>query len=392
VPAATAAPGARRAAPAYTRSGDELQRLLEAEHQAGMPGLFAEVRDGGDRWRGAAGVADVDGGHPARPGMRHRVGSITKTFVATTVLQLVGEGRVDLDAPVDRYLPDLLPRQNARRVTVRMLLNHTSGIGDYDTVLFQTYDDVERWRRRTITPRELVAIGLSEPWTNSPGAAWSYSNTNYILLGLLVEEVTGRPYAAEVRRRILRPLGLRDTYFPGTDPRIRGPHMRAYIPWPDGTLRDFSVYNMSWAWAAGELISTTRDLDVFYRALLSGRLLTPALMAQMQDTVPMDPSVPEAGGYGLGIYWLALPCGLGWGHDGGVIGQTTLSVHSADGSRQVSMAENMNFYDAPAIDEARIRFLLTAFCGPQTEARTTSVDGIRLRRTSDLALSLRALR
>ena len=357
-------------------TGARLQQLLDAVHDAGMPGLFAQVRDGRRTWNLAAGVADVETNRPVRPWFQHRIGSITKTFVATTVLQLVGERRVRLDAPVARYLPGVVPGELGQQVTIRMLLNHTSGLGDYDDVLLADYASVEALQFRTITPQELIGIGLSQPPTNAPGERWSYSNTNYILLGLLIERVTGHRYASEVTRRILRPLNLRHTYFPGTNPHIRGPHMAAYVPWSDGTLRDFADFNMSWGWAAGEMISTADDLNRFYRALLTGRLLRPELLAQMQTTVPVEPSMPDFGGYGLGIYWLTTPCGRMWGHSGGVVGHTTNSFHSADAHRQVTEAENLILYAAPGevhpIDQARSAFLTTAMCGAQPAARTTS--------------------
>jgi D-alanyl-D-alanine carboxypeptidase len=234
---------------------------------------------------------------------------------------------------------------------------------------------VEALRWRTATPQALIRVGLAQPPTGAPGERWSYSNTNYIILGLLIEKLTGRPYATEVSRRILRPLHLRDTYFPGTDPWIRGPHMAAYVPWSDGTLHDFSAFNMSWAWAAGEMISTAADLNRFYRALLTGKLLSPALLAEMRTTVVVDPSAPDAGGYGLGIFWLATPCGPVWGHSGGVVGHTTYSLHSADARRQVTQAENLIRYAAPGeqhpIDQARSAFLLTALCDGRTAAAAT---------------------
>ena len=315
-----------------------------------------------------AGVADVATGAPVRDGMRHRVGSITKTFVSTTVLQLAGEHRIVLDAPIGRYLPArLLPADLRREVTVRMLLNHTSGIGDFDTVLLKTLDDLITLGRTDYTPEQLVRAGLSAGPTNAPGAAMSYSNTNYILAGLIVERVTGHSYRSEVSRRILGPLGLRDTYFEGSDPIIRGPHMHAYVPWTDGTLKDFTRYNMSWAWAAGEIVSTAHDLNVFYRALLSGRLLSPGLLAQMQT------DTPGSDGYGLGLYYVDLPCGRFWGHDGGTIGHQTISWHSPDGQRQVTYAHSMAFYQNPSIDVALFRFLQTALCGGVT-ARAATPD------------------
>jgi D-alanyl-D-alanine carboxypeptidase len=357
-----------------------LQDLLEAEHAAGMPGLFAQVRAGGDIWRGAAGAADVTTGRAPKPSFQHRIGSITKTFVATTVLQLVGEGRLSLDAPIGDHLPEVVPGELGSQVTIRMLLNHTSGIADYDHVLLGTADDIVNLGKRTVTRQELLAIALAQPPTGAPGALWSYSNTGYIILGLLIERITGRPYSAEASRRILRPLRLHDTYFPGTDPHLRGPHMNAYLPWTDGTLRDFTAYNMSWAWAAGELVSTAHDLNRFYRALLTGRLLRPDLLAQMQTTVPTRPETPEGVRYGLGLLSLPLPCGRFWGHDGVVIGQGTLSLHSEDGNRQLSLAENVSHYTPPdvphPIDYARGRFLVAALCGSgDAPAVTTSVRG-----------------
>ncbi|MGK5677829.1 serine hydrolase domain-containing protein [Actinoplanes sp. URMC 104] len=354
-----APPGIATAAPA-----SPLQAQLDAIHAAGMPGAFAEVRDGRRTTTLTAGVADVKTQAPVRDGMRHRVGSITKTFVATTMLQLAGERRVDLDAPVRRYLAfDIDPQ-----VTVRMLLNHTSGIGDYDTELIKTLDDIVALGERTFRPEELVRIGLGAPPTER--GVYSYANTNYILAGLIIQKVTGHSYRAEVSRRILRPLGLRGTYFEGADPYIRGPHMHAYVPWTDGTLRDFTKYNMSWAWAAGEIVSTAHDLNVFYRALLTGRLLPPRLLAQMQTTTGVD-------GYGLGLYFVDLPCGRVWGHDGGTIGHLTVSWHSADARRQVTLALNMAFYQTSPtephpIDVAVAQFLTTALCGDQPSLKAAT--------------------
>jgi D-alanyl-D-alanine carboxypeptidase len=364
--AALIAPAAPAVAAPPDQTGRILQEKLDAVHAAGMPGAFAEVRDGRRTWTPTTGVADVATGAPVRDGFQHRVGSITKTFVATTVLQLTGERRISLDAPIGRYLPELVPADLGRQVTVRMLLNHTSGIGNYTEVLLATPDDIVAVGSRTYTPQELARIGLSAAPTNAPGAGWSYSNTNYILAGLIIEKVTGHSYRSEVSRRILKPLGLRDTYFEGSDPDIRGPHLSAYVPWTDGELRDFTHYGMSWAWAAGEIVSTAHDLNVFYRALLTGRLLSPALLAQMQTTVAEDPENPDAGGYGLGLYWVQLPCGRFWGHDGGTIGHQTISWHSADGNKQVSYAHGMAGYQVPEIDEALAGFLITALCGAGT--------------------------
>ncbi|WP_144122921.1 serine hydrolase domain-containing protein [Catellatospora sichuanensis] len=361
------------AAPAGAATGATLRPQLEAITAAGMPGVFAQAVNGFRRHSAAAGVADVTTGAPTRPDMRHRVGSITKTFTATVLLQLAGEGRLRLDEPVGHYLPAYA----VDGVTVRMLLNHTSGIADYDHVIFATDALLEANRHRTFTPAELAAVGLGQPATGTPGAAWSYSNTNYVLAGMILERITGRSVAYEITKRIIRPLGLRHTYLPGTGIRIHGPHAAAYIPWYDGILLDFADYNMSWAWAAGELVSTTGDLNTFYRALLTGKLLRPAQLAEMQTTVPWVPGAPEYGGYGLGLYSNALPCGLVWGHDGLVLGHATISWHSPDGRRQTTVAQNMTHYVAPGqpdpIADATIAMLTAQLCGEQVATARAGV-------------------
>ena len=348
-----------------------LQERLDAVHEAGMPGVFAEVRDGRRTYTPAAGVIDIRTQKPVRDGLRHRVGSITKTFVATTVLQLSGERRIDLDAPVSSYLPKLV---KDRPATVRQLLNHTSGIGDYDTEILSSEQDIIDVGRTTYRPEQLARIGLAA----APTTGFSYSNTNYVLAGLIVEKVTGRSLESEVSRRILRPLKLRDTYFEGADPVIRGPHMHAYVPWPpDGELRDFTRYNMSWAWGAGDIVSTAADLNTFFRALLTGKVLSKRLLAQMQTTVE--------GGYGLGLYRVDLPCGTFWGHDGGTIGHQTISWHSADGRTQMTYAHSMAFYQTSPteqhpIDVATNAFIMAALCGDAAPAARSAAPATDLRK------------
>lgn len=374
------------AAPDRTGSGLDraaLQRSLAAVPAAGAPGALAAVRADRSSWGGAAGIADLSNAHPMRPQMRHRVGSITKTFAATTVLQLVDEGRLGLDDPIGQWLPQTVPGEVGQRVTVRMLLNHTSGIGNYTDALLTSLSAIEQVGKTTYTPEQLVTTGLALPRTGEPGAAFSYSNTNFILAGLLIQRVTGNDPTQEISRRILRPLRLTDTYFPGADPNIRGPHAGAYFA-PLG-VRDFSTYGMTWAWTAGELISTMDDLNTFFRALLGGRLLSARSMEQMLTTVPFDPEVPEAGGYGLGIYRVEGPCGPLWGHDGAVIGQLTISWHSRDGARQVSTGINISHFQFAAapgephpIDVAWQSFILAAGCPSTTAATAKATAPLRL--------------
>ncbi|GAA3410758.1 serine hydrolase domain-containing protein [Streptosporangium vulgare] len=382
-----APPASAEPVPASASAGQEtgldreaLRRSLDSVHEAGMYGAYSAVRDGGAKWLGAAGVADVRTRRPVHPRMVHRVGSITKTFTAVAILQQVGRGRVELDAPVARYLPGLLPDDLGRRTTVRMLLNHTSGIGDYVAGAFPSLvqaspQSLDEHRFRRISPPELVRFALEAPRTGEPGQVWSYSNANYVIAGLLLEKVTGTGAEAYITRHVIHAAGLRDTSFPRT-PVIPGPHSKAYealygyIDPP----RDYSVYDMSWASTAGAVVSTMEDLNRFYRELLGGGLLAPAQLAQMRTTVPVtDAEGNVVMNYGLGIYAQDLPCGRFWGHDGAVFGMGTVSLSSQDGGRQLSLGFNLmkyqrldaNGYPQPhAIDYAMGSHFMQALCGP----------------------------
>jgi D-alanyl-D-alanine carboxypeptidase len=382
------APAPAHAAPAAPSAGTSLDRpglrdSLNAVHEAGMYGVFSSVRDGGERWTGASGTADVATGRPVTPGMRHRVGSISKTFTAVGVLQQAERGRVRLDAPVGDYLPDLIPGERGREITVRMLLNHTSGIGDYVPGAFPSLvegsaDSLDEERFRSIRPEELVRLGLAAPATGRPGALpGSYSNTNYVIAGLLLEKVTGQDAEAYIERNVMDRAGLRHTYFPRT-PYIKGPHPRMYeslyglIDPP----RDYSVYDMSWVYTAGAVVSTTDDLNRFYRALLGGKLIGGASLDEMTRTVPV-------GGldYGLGIYSVELPCGRFWGHDGAVFGAGMTALSSRDGKRQVAFAQNLmkyqsldenGFPQAHPIDYALYKHVVRALCPAAPEAGVAS--------------------
>jgi D-alanyl-D-alanine carboxypeptidase len=347
--------------------GERLDAALDAVTAAGMPGVLARVTDGPDRWKGASGVADIDTKRPLRPHMRFRIGSITKTFVATVVLQHVSEGRIGLDDPVADYLPGVLPNDLGESVTVRMLLNHTSGLPDYDTVLYRENADIERYRLAFFTPRQLVKLALTAK--PGPRGQFAYSNTNYILAGMIVERVSGRSIQAEVTRRVIRPLRLKDTSFPRVSPLILGSHPASYVPvgTPERPLVDFSVYTPTVFGAAGAMISSTRDLERFFDELLFGDLLDKDALTQMRTTVPTDSGAVE---YGLGLMKVSL-CGTFWGHDGAVWGQTALALTHADTGRHVSVATTMSHYGLPGnpIDQALSDFLLLAAC---PEARTTA--------------------
>ncbi|GAA4987176.1 serine hydrolase domain-containing protein [Nonomuraea thailandensis] len=378
-------------APAAADTGLDRQALrqgLNAVHEAGMFGIYSQVRDGSQTWQAASGVADVATGRPVQPGMVHRVGSITKTFTSVAVLQQVARGAVELDAPIGRYLPDVVPGERGERITVRMLLNHTSHIADHVPYAFpslmqgsaQSLDDN---RFRVFTRAELVRLGVDATPTGEPGATPGiYSNTNYLVAGLLLEKVTGVGAEEYITRNVIRKAGLRHTSFPRT-PHIPGPNSRAYesmFGWFDPP-RDYSVYSPTWISTAGAMVSTMDDLNRFYRALLRGELIGAAELAEMKKTVPV-----LAGGvlnYGLGLYYSDLPCGRFWGHSGGVFGMGTESMTSEDGVRQLSMGVNRTKYQTVdengnvvlhPIDYASIDYFLLATCGQSAGAQTRAAQ------------------
>ncbi|MEV6745764.1 serine hydrolase domain-containing protein [Streptomyces sp. NPDC051080] len=267
-------------------------------------------------------TAPYDTFRSAGPGIRRadrfRAGSITKTFVATVVLQLARERRLHLTDTVERLLPGLVRGNgnDGRRITLRTLLSHTSGLYDY------TGDP----SARPLSPAAAVRVALAHRPTNAPGR-YAYSNTNYAVLGLVVQRVTGHGYATEIRNRLITPLRLKGTSLPGSRTSLPAPHGRAYTRDPaDGTLRDVTALDPRTAGPAGELISTLDDLNRFYAALLGGRLLAPAQLALLLNTEATQ------GVYGLGIYPQKLSCGTTvWGHNGHIAGSYARTAATRDG-------------------------------------------------------------
>jgi D-alanyl-D-alanine carboxypeptidase len=334
----------------------DLQRRMQRVVSAGAPGVVVLVGDGSRRWTGARGVADVRTRRPLRAHQRFRVGSITKSFVATVALQLVDEGRLFLSDTVESRLPGLLPYGD--RVTLRQLLDHTSGVPEF---AIGPREQLYQGRRFTSwTPRRLVALIAGKAQDFPPGTAFSYSNTNYLLAGLMIEQASGRRLGGEIRRRILRPLRLDDTSFPISRASLPAPSVRGYSLDHDdrgrpvaGRLRDLTVYNPSAIWAGGNMVSDLDDITRFYRALLGGRLLSAARLAEMKGD-----GAPWVAGqrYGLGLHVIQTPCGPIFGHTGGVPGFSTFAFVSEDGRRQAGAM--MNAEDAPAL--AGKRFDLAA--------------------------------
>lgn len=358
------------AAPASAEPGrDALRQALAELAASGAAGVQVRLRDDLGRWTGAAGVRELGDDDPVSTRGRFRAGSITKTFVSTVLLQLVDEGELTLDDSVDRHLPEygLDPR-----ITVRMLLQHTSGLFNYtgepnpDGTLdpgipLQGQEFVDN-RFHTYRPADLVEVALAKPARFEPGTGWSYSNTNYVLAGLLIERLTGTPYADQVRHRVIWPLGLRETILPGTWPHLPRPHAHGYYAYQhDGESRvvDMATVNVSWAFSAGEIVSTTRDLNRFYAALFGGRLLPAELLAEMRTTLPTG----DGTGYGLGLESLDLgpECGGTYqGHTGGMPGYQSLLFHNADGSRRLAVSVTIGAVDLLGDPEALER-LAVAF-------------------------------
>ncbi|MGW3949464.1 serine hydrolase domain-containing protein [Streptomyces sp. NPDC004752] len=320
------------------------------------------------RWTQTAGTADLRSGRPMNATDRLRIGSVTKTFTAAVVLQLAAEHRVLLDAPVDRYLPGLIRSHgfDGRRITVRHLLRHTSKLPDYLDA--PEWEHPERMRRRHFEPRELVARALELP---HPQSAWHYATTNYLIAGLIIQQVTGNTPETEITRRILRPLGLRDSYWPGDDVRIRGTHSRSYFTDEDGHRVDGTDWNMTFGGVGGALVSTPDDVAHFVSALMSGRLLPPAQLAAMRQTVTADPDRLWPGArYGLGLISTPLRCGgLWWGHAGTVPGGHRALTAVGPGGRSISVALN-GVPDSLPAEQVFHDVVQAAFCDGRPFERT----------------------
>lgn len=259
---------------------------------------------------------------------RFRIGSVTKMFTATVLLQLVAAGRVDLDAPVARYLPGLLPDAS----TVRMVMQHTSGLPDYTDDLPTDDAQVVATRFRHWDARQQIASAAARPLLFAPGTNWRYSNTNYLVAGLVITAVTGRSWQSEVTDRIIRPLHLTGTSAPVDDPVIPGPHPHGYVMVGD-TPVDISVLNPTVAGSAGGMISTTADLDTFLTTQLRGELLPPAELAQLETPDQFSHA------YGLGMQIIPLPCGITvYGHEGGIYGYSDFVLSTLDRARRVEVA------------------------------------------------------
>lgn len=309
-------------APAPSES--ELQRAADRLiATSDIPAVITLVEQDGKRTVVASGDA-VIGGRQARPDDRFWVGSITKSFVATVVMQLVAEHKLGLDDRVSTLLPGRL--REGRRIRLRNLLNHTSGIPDYMR-LEPWRSAVARNPRVVISPRRLVSSAAGLPLEFPPGSQASYSNTNYLVLAEVLTHVTGRPLATLLRQRIFAPLRLEATSYEGGRRTVGGDQLHGY-DLSGSPPTDVSRYGLGGPWADGAIVSNAHDLAVFFVALLQGRLVPPRLVAQMEKIAP------NSHGEGLGLYRLPSPCGRWfYGHTGGTPGYVTFAAGSRDGRR-----------------------------------------------------------
>ncbi|MFI9169516.1 serine hydrolase domain-containing protein [Streptomyces lincolnensis] len=336
---------------------------LRTALRQGAPGAAARIDEHGTVFRTATGVADRTTGRALGNADRFRIGSVTKIFTATVLLQLADEQKLRLDAPVNRYLPGLLPDG---RITVRHVLSHRSGLYDYTNDMFaRTVPGFEAVRDKVFTYRQLVDRSLRRPRTNTPGAVYAYSNTNFVVAGMLVEKLTGHSVQTEYRDRIIEPLKLRDTFYVHPSTRMPGRHARGYLT-PDqagAPLVDATRQTASWAQSAGAIVSTTRDLNTFLGALLGGRLTSSAQLAQMRRWVPAGTNQA----YGLGLRRRDLSCGVSvYGHTGAVQGYYTYAFASKSGGR--SLAAFVNTSNNGTVHTTMLGTLESAFCGKRAKA------------------------
>ncbi|QEU97434.1 class A beta-lactamase-related serine hydrolase [Streptomyces kanamyceticus] len=315
------------AASAAHRPDSVKEGLNSLVRQDGVPAALASVKDDKGHTRTyTAGVGDLATGAKVPKDGQVRIGSNTKTFTSVVVLQLVDEGKVRLDAPIEDYLPGLVRGEgiDGHNITIRHLLQHTSGLPNY-----VKYLDPEP---RSYTPRELLDRALQHKKDFDPGKKWEYSNTNYVLAGLLIEKVTKHSVAHEIGRRVIKPLGLRHTYFPAPgETKIREAHPKGYDKDASGAPLDVTEFDPSWGWSAGQMVSTNSDLNRFAAAILDGSLLSDAQLAQMRTTVSAEYFGPGAR-YGLGLVSKPLSCGgVYWGHGGSMTGYETRGGATEDG-------------------------------------------------------------
>lgn len=330
------------------KSQDALNAALEQSFsESGAPGVVAAVQTPEDTWVGTLGVADLSSEEPMSADMHQRIGSVTKTFTGSLLLQAAADGLLSLDDTIDEYVEDV---PNGDEITLRQMANMTSGIASY------TFD--EQWQnayfsdpQRIWRPEELAQIGIEDSPAFDPGTEFQYSNTNTVLLGLVLEQVSGKPIGDLYREGIIEPLGLQQTSFPdAADSSLPDPHAQGYTlqGQDEGEPINATDWNPSWGWTAGAMISTVDDLLVYGRALGTGEgLLPPEQQAERLDSFSGGPPPLTADkDYGIGLVndhgWL--------GHTGELPGYNTVVSYNPelDATVVVEVNSDIPSGDCPA--------------------------------------------
>ncbi|MCD0446969.1 beta-lactamase family protein [Glycomyces sp. A-F 0318] len=368
-----AAAPAAAAGPCPALDTDLLDARFEAFADAGEHSVVVEVRRDDETWAEAAGPRGFDDPAPAEPDDRVGIGSITKSMTAVVLLQLEAEGAVDLDDTIGDHLPGLLPYEN--EPTIREVMGHRGGLDEflrhlYPSLAEDDLSDVREHYRTHYEPEELVALGTRGPLLFEPGGGWSYSNTGYMALGLLVEELTGNSLGHELDQRVFEPAGMDDAYLPHDDGfGFRGPHLTPYVTTGEAgePYMDTTGLSTTQLWAGGGVVADMNAVNDFYRAMADGTLLADEQFAEAA-------AFEGTGGerlYGLGLFGMPLGCGDGpgeiyFGHTGDTLGHSSYSFHSEDGRRQISVAWNVDdrhgYFDEEAFDEALTDLLVAALC------------------------------
>lgn len=328
-----------------TQADAKLDRALRTivAMPEGPPGVSAVVQRGRDLKLHTGGRANVDAPGPIRLRQHMRIASVTKAFTGAVLLRLVEQGKISLDDTIGELRPELDPTWHA--ITLRQLAYHTSGLPNYTaTPAFQSYFGSHLLDY--IPPSQIVGFGASEPVEFAPGARYEYSNTDNIVMALMAEAATGRPFKKLLSSLVLKPLRLTDTSF---SPKIAmpKPYVRGYDYEGDGRYFDLSEQvNPSGTWAAGMIVSSPRDLNRFARAWGGGSLLSDPKVRRAQTSFlpPFTGGEPPGPGQnrgGLTLYRYRTPCGVVFGHSGNFPGYTQWIASSPDGSRSAVVTANI---------------------------------------------------
>jgi D-alanyl-D-alanine carboxypeptidase len=337
---------------------NDTQQLLDAYQANAGPGAVVVAGNRTTTWSAHSGTGQVGVDRPIQSTDRARVASQSKPFAAAVVLQLVAEGKIELDAPIERYLPGMITGNgyDGNKITVRNLLQHTSGLAEYASVLAD--------QTRTYTPSELVRIALRTKPTFQPGSGWEYSNTNFVVIAMLIERITGQSINDALNARIIQPLGLTQTRLPQPGDRSLGdPFVHGYfgipvlgvVHWIDITTNFEPSY---WS-TAGGVVSTPVDMVTFVQALADGVVVPRTQLAEMRKVVS---GASMYDGYGLGLTRLKLSCGgEAWGHPGDLAGYSSLTMATDDGRHASIVTNTMVNTILPSVTREKV--IDSAICG-----------------------------